>query len=342
MQRLSRPASRWLAAYSLLLVGAAVLAVDTSSAAVNAQPATRAVKLTRSGSPIALAPTPKTLAECEIHLRALMAADGEKQTTGQWKYECSDTVSIVGTFVPNPPSPAVCTSPKPSVDSRTIQCPAPTVGTWSQTRDYVQGEYPTCGWTPGPWLPAEPAPGICAAPPPPPATTLVYACAEAGADGRVLESASISWPNCRAVSYRQPRRDLIVATNDGGTLTWKLASRVTAGKVWAKTGDSMRWLDTSAITWAAAPAVELGSASLSWVAPTQNVDGSALTDLRGFRILYGTNANALSRVIDVTSPSASSYVVEGLAAATWYFGVKAYTTAGKESAVSNIVSKAIS
>ena len=34
--------------------------------------------------------------------------------------------------------------------------------------------------------------------------------------------------------------------------------------------------------------VGLGSMSLSWTPPTQNTDGSALTDLAGYKLYYGT------------------------------------------------------
>ena len=39
-----------------------------------------------------------------------------------------------------------------------------------------------------------------------------------------------------------------------------------------------------------------GSATLSWMPPTENADGSALTDLAGYRIYYGRNPNTLNPV----------------------------------------------
>lgn len=85
----------------------------------------------------------------------------------------------------------------------------------------------------------------------------------------------------------------------------------------------------------------LGSATLSWQAPTQNTDGSTITDLAGYRIVYGTSAGALNRIIEVTNPSVTSYVVDQLASATWYFAVKAYSASGAESSQSNVASKTI-
>jgi hypothetical protein len=82
-----------------------------------------------------------------------------------------------------------------------------------------------------------------------------------------------------------------------------------------------------------------GSATLEWIAPTKNTDGSALTNLAGFRIVYGTSATALSQTIQVAS--AATYTVTNLDAATWFFAVKAYNSAGAESVASNVASKAV-
>ncbi|HKE94046.1 MAG TPA: putative Ig domain-containing protein, partial [Povalibacter sp.] len=87
--------------------------------------------------------------------------------------------------------------------------------------------------------------------------------------------------------------------------------------------------------------VSLGSASLSWSAPTQNTDGSTLTNLAGYRIVYGTSATALTQTLEVSNPSVTTYVIEGLAPATYYFAVRAYTSNGGESVNSNVASKVI-
>jgi hypothetical protein len=84
-----------------------------------------------------------------------------------------------------------------------------------------------------------------------------------------------------------------------------------------------------------------GSAVVSWTAPTQNTDGSALTNLAGFRILYGTSPTSLNQTVELANPSLSTYTVSGLASGTWYFAVKAYNSAGGESSQSNSASKTI-
>jgi Putative Ig domain len=84
-----------------------------------------------------------------------------------------------------------------------------------------------------------------------------------------------------------------------------------------------------------------GSAALSWQPPTQNTDGSALSNLGGFKIDYGTSSTALTQTITVANPGLTSYVVTGLNSGTWYFAVTAYNSAGVESGLSNVASKTI-
>jgi hypothetical protein len=84
-----------------------------------------------------------------------------------------------------------------------------------------------------------------------------------------------------------------------------------------------------------------GSATVDWSDPTKNTNGSALTNLAGIHIYYGTSAAALNNEITIPSTSETSYTISGLAAGTWYFGATAYTTAGVQSALSPIGSKTI-
>lgn len=84
-----------------------------------------------------------------------------------------------------------------------------------------------------------------------------------------------------------------------------------------------------------------GSATLSWVPPTTNTDGTPLTDLAGFIVNYGTAANAMNQAIRVPSATATSYTVGNLAAGTWYFTVIVYTSVGTQSAPSDVASKTI-
>lgn len=80
-------------------------------------------------------------------------------------------------------------------------------------------------------------------------------------------------------------------------------------------------------------------AKLTWTPPTTNTDGSALTDLAGYRVYYGTNSSALNQVQTVASAGATTATVTALAAGTWYFALEAFTAAGAESLPSTVVSK---
>lgn len=83
------------------------------------------------------------------------------------------------------------------------------------------------------------------------------------------------------------------------------------------------------------------SATLSWTAPTQNTDGSTLTNLAGYRIHYGKSASVLSEAIQISNAGLTTYVIENLAPGTYYFAVKAFSSSGVESELSNVVSKTI-
>ena len=84
-----------------------------------------------------------------------------------------------------------------------------------------------------------------------------------------------------------------------------------------------------------------GSANLSWTAPTENTDGTPLTDLAGYHIYYGTSAGAWTSTITILSATETSYVVSGLASGTYYFTIVAFNSEGIDSADSNVGSKTI-
>jgi Fibronectin type III domain len=84
-----------------------------------------------------------------------------------------------------------------------------------------------------------------------------------------------------------------------------------------------------------------GSATLSWVPPTKNSDGSELTQLAGYYIYYGTRPTDLSQVVQLKDPQVISYEVTNLRPGTYYFCVVAYTEAGAKGSSSPLVSKII-
>lgn len=88
-------------------------------------------------------------------------------------------------------------------------------------------------------------------------------------------------------------------------------------------------------------AAPLGSATLSWTPPTQNDDGSPLTDLSGYVIYYGTSPNNYSTSIPLNNAGLTTYVVNNLASNTYYFAITAVNSVGVQSGYSNTASKVI-
>ena len=87
--------------------------------------------------------------------------------------------------------------------------------------------------------------------------------------------------------------------------------------------------------------IATGSATLSWIPPTTNANGTALTNLAGYYVHYGTDAASLADTITIANPGISTYVVSNLSPGTWFFSVTAFNTSKVESNFSNIVNKTI-
>ena len=87
--------------------------------------------------------------------------------------------------------------------------------------------------------------------------------------------------------------------------------------------------------------IALGSVTLSWSAPTQNADGSTLTDLAGYKIYYGTNSGSYDQHVRIDNPSITTYVVEELSPATYYFAATSFNNSGVESEYSGEIIRTI-
>jgi hypothetical protein len=130
------------------------------------------------------------------------------------------------------------------------------------------------------------------------------------------------------------------------TKTGRLSGQPTAADVGSYADISISISDGKASASLAAFSVVVsatgsGSATLSWMPPNQNTDGTSLTDLDGYQILYGRTSTDLAQTIAIDNPSVNTYVVEDLAAGPWYFAVVAVNTKGIASSTSNVVSKTI-
>ena len=84
-----------------------------------------------------------------------------------------------------------------------------------------------------------------------------------------------------------------------------------------------------------------GTATLDWMPPTENADGSVLTNLAGYTVYYGTSPSSLTQSLKVTNPGLSAYTVSNLPSGTWYFAVTSYSSTGVESSRSGIISTTI-
>jgi hypothetical protein len=154
------------------------------------------------------------------------------------------------------------------------------------------------------------------------------------------------------------------ADSDGDTLTYSIANKpawatfntstgrlngtpTAAGSFAAVTisvsdGTVSTSLAAFAVTVSAQAATTTGSATLSWMPPTQRSDGTALTNLAGYKIRYGTSAGNYTSEVSVANPGVASYVVDDLSSGTYFFAIAAYDSSGTESNLSNAVSKTIS
>jgi hypothetical protein len=85
---------------------------------------------------------------------------------GTWYFAVESVTTTGESSAATPPAGIVVNVPtstcpaKPTDESRTVQCVAPAVGSWTQTRTFVSSAYPTC-WTPTAWSPAVAPTGAC-------------------------------------------------------------------------------------------------------------------------------------------------------------------------------------
>ena len=83
------------------------------------------------------------------------------------------------------------------------------------------------------------------------------------------------------------------------------------------------------------------STTLSWTAPTQNEDGSALEDLAGYKIYWGTTPGNYTNSVTIDTIGTTTYVVENLSPGTYEFVATAYNTSGVESRYSSPATKVL-
>jgi hypothetical protein len=89
------------------------------------------------------------------------------------------------------------------------------------------------------------------------------------------------------------------------------------------------------------PTASSGTVTLNWTAPTQNTDGTPLTNLAGYDIHYGTSSGNYTQTISVSNPGIATYVVDNLSPGTYYFTVSAVNSQGTESPLSSQVTTTV-
>jgi len=88
-------------------------------------------------------------------------------------------------------------------------------------------------------------------------------------------------------------------------------------------------------------AIAMGSVTLSWSPPTENTDGTTLTDLAGYRIYWGTTSGSYPNSVTIDNPGLTTYVVENLTPGTYEFVATSYNTSGVESDYSAPATKTV-
>lgn len=86
--------------------------------------------------------------------------------------------------------------------------------------------------------------------------------------------------------------------------------------------------------------IELADKTLRWQAPTQNVDGTPLTDLAGYVIYWGRSSRNYSGSQTINSPTTTRWDAT-IPAGTYYFAMTAFDSENNESSYSNEVVKII-
>jgi hypothetical protein len=92
---------------------------------------------------------------------------------------------------------------------------------------------------------------------------------------------------------------------------------------------------------AAPPTVSSNAVTLNWTPPTENTNGTALTNLSGYNIHYGTASGDYTQTVSVANAGIATYVVDDLTPGTYYFSVGAVNSQGTESPLSSEVSATV-
>jgi hypothetical protein len=183
------------------------------------------------------------------------------------------------------------------------------------------------------------------------ATLTLAACgSDGGSSGSAATSAaaggsdsvaSLVSPNAGTID----RSSQVTAPTSAGTATAGTPSTATVSSSGSTTTTTPATTTPAAGTTVASTPVKTtittGVATLDWLPPTENSDGSVLTNLAGYTVYYGTSPDSLTQSVKVTNPGLTAYTVTNLPSGTWYFAVTSYSSTGVESTRTGTVSTTI-
>jgi hypothetical protein len=157
---------------------------------------------------------------------------------------------------------------------------------------------------------------------------------------------SVAAPAGSALTYsiaNKPAWASFSATRGALTGTPRAADAAVDSDIVLSISDGVKSASLAAfnITVQPAPSPPKGNATLSWSKPTENTNGTPLTNLAGYIVRYGTSEAALSAQIQVPSPDTTDLEIDNLSPGKWYFEVAAVNTAHRESTFSSSVSAAV-
>jgi hypothetical protein len=127
-----------------------------------------------------------------------------------------------------------------------------------------------------------------------------------------------------------------------GTPTEKQAGTYKDIEIAATDGQDVTALKPFTVVVNAAPANSDGpTVALDWHPPTENTDGSAITNLKGYKLHYGKQSQTYTDAIVIDNPGVLSYVVDDLPKGKYYFALTAFNSSGAESDFSNEITHTV-
>jgi len=148
-------------------------------------------------------------------------------------------------------------------------------------------------------------------------------------------------------SFAAPTVDLTVSPTSGNspltvTLTWTStgATSCVAADGWsgnkATSGSQVITGVGATTTYTLTCSDSSGQLAVTWNPPTTNTDGSPLVDLAGYLVYHATTAAGVASASPISIGLGSSYTITNLPAGPRYVGIKARTTGGTQSVMSNV------